>query len=60
MGRGLQEAADMVEKEMVKYQELLECAVMRRDFPDRPQTEMISLGTQFLREQTKPAERDKN
>ena len=41
MGRGLQEAADMVEKEMVKYQELLECAVMRRDFPDRPQTEMI-------------------
>ena len=31
MGRGLQEAADIAEKEMEKYQELLECA----DYPDR-------------------------
>ena len=39
MGRGLQEAADMmVEKEMETYQELLQCAV-RRLFPDR-QTEI--------------------
>ena len=36
VGRGLQKAADQVEKDMEKYQELLECAVMRRDNPDRP------------------------
>ena len=35
MGTGLQEAADMVEKGMEKYQVLLECAAMRKDFPDR-------------------------
>ena len=35
-GRGLQEAAGQVEKEMGKYQELLECAATRRDDPDRP------------------------
>ena len=36
MGRGLQDVADQVKKELEKYQELLECAVMRRDNPDRP------------------------
>ena len=30
MGRGLQEAAELVEKDMEKYQDLLESAVMRR------------------------------
>ena len=40
MSRGLQEAAGSAGNEMDKYLELLECAVMRRDFPDRPQTEI--------------------
>ena len=35
-GRGRDEEAGQVEKEMERYQELLECAVMRRDNPDRP------------------------
>ena len=43
MSTRLQEAADLVEKEMEKYQELLERAVMRRDYPDRPKTERPSI-----------------
>ena len=39
MSKGHHEAADMVEKEMEKYKEMLECAVMKRNFPDRPPAE---------------------
>ena len=40
LSSGQNDAADMVEKEMEKYMELLECAVMRRNFPDRQPTEI--------------------
>ena len=49
---GQNEAADMVEKEMEMYKELLECAGMRRNFPDRP--------THFLREQTVHSKKEKD
>ena len=35
MSRGQQEGADMVEKELGRYQEFLECAVMRRDHAEQ-------------------------
>ena len=57
-GRGLQEAAGMVEKEMETYEELLECAVLRRDLPDTPQTAMSP--TQLLREQITRKAKEKN
>ena len=43
MSRGLEEAADMAEKEMEKYQDLLECATMRRNYPDKPQTDITPI-----------------
>ena len=54
VSRGLQEAADAAEKEMEKDQDLLERAGTRRNYPDRPKTDV---GTQLLRGMTKPAEK---
>ena len=61
MGTGLQEAADMVEKGMEKYQVLLECAAMRKDFPDRRQTEVTPISVNLVPERSeKSLQRSKN
>ena len=54
LGRGFPEAADMAEEEMMKYRELLDCAVRGREHHVQCQQ---SLGTQFLRDMKKPPEK---
>ena len=56
---GQNEAADMVEKEMEKYEELLECAVTRRNCPNRQQTEISSISRNTVAERTDRSQQER-
>ena len=59
LSSGQNEEADIVEKEMEEHKELLECAVMKRNFPDRQQTEISSSSRNTVPERTDSSQQER-